>query len=81
LSRLGGPEASGHRHRYHDFFAYLFAGLGELLIGRILDVHHDASQVFLIVAAAGRVPRWRCSSAGEIPARRQSAHMEEPGEV
>ena len=35
-----------------NFFAYLFAGLGEPQIGGFMDTDHDTSLVFLIVAAA-----------------------------
>ena len=35
-----------------NFFAYLFAGLGEPLIGGVMDAHHNTSLVFVIVAVA-----------------------------
>lgn len=49
---LAGPKRAGTAIGIMNFFAYLFAGLGEPLIGRILDLNHDTSLVFLIVAAA-----------------------------
>lgn len=35
-----------------NFFSYLFAGLGEPLIGRILDKSGDTSEVFVVVMGA-----------------------------
>lgn len=49
---LAGPKRAGTAIGIMNFFAYLFAGLGEPLIGGILDVHRDTSLIFLIVAAA-----------------------------
>lgn len=51
------PDLVGHKRAgtaigVMNFFAYLFAGLGEPLIGKFMDTHHDTSLVFLIVAAA-----------------------------
>jgi OPA family glycerol-3-phosphate transporter-like MFS transporter len=51
------PDLVGHRRAgtaigVMNFFAYLFAGLGEALIGSFMDKHHDTSLVFLIVAAS-----------------------------
>src|SRR5690606_11721106 len=51
------PDLVGHKRAgtaigVMNFFAYLFAGLGEPLIGGFMDTHHDTSLVFLIVAAA-----------------------------
>jgi len=49
---LVGNKRSGTAVGIMNFFAYLFAGLGEPLIGGFMDTHHDTSLVFLIVAAA-----------------------------
>ncbi len=51
------PDLVGHRRAgtavgVMNFFAYLFAGLGEPLIGMAMDRHGDTSIIFLIVAAA-----------------------------
>lgn len=51
------PDLVGHKRAgtaigVMNFFAYLFAGLGEPVIGKFMDAHHDTSLVFLIVAAA-----------------------------
>lgn len=51
------PDLVGHKRAgtaigVMNFFAYLFAGLGEPLIGKFMDAHHDTSLVFLIVAIA-----------------------------
>lgn len=51
------PDLVGHKRAgtaigIMNFFAYLFAGLGEPLIGGFMDTHHDTSLVFLIVAGA-----------------------------
>ena len=51
------PDLVGHRRAgtavgIMNFFAYLFAGLGEPLIGNFLDAREDTTPVFLIVAAA-----------------------------
>jgi OPA family glycerol-3-phosphate transporter-like MFS transporter len=51
------PDLVGHKRAgtavgVMNFFAYLFAGLGEPLIGGFMDAHHDTSLVFLIVASA-----------------------------
>ncbi|MDP4022014.1 MFS transporter [Methylobacterium sp. NEAU 140] len=51
------PDLVGHKRAgtaigVMNFFAYLFAGLGEPLIGGFMDTHNDTSLVFLIVAAA-----------------------------
>jgi len=34
-----------------NFFAYLFAGLGEPMIGHFMDAHNQTSLVFLVAAA------------------------------
>lgn len=49
------PDLVGHKRAgtaigVMNFFAYLFAGLGEPLIGGFMDTHSDTSLVFLIVA-------------------------------
>jgi len=49
---LVGNKRAGTAVGIMNFFAYLFAGLGEPLIGGFMDTHHDTSLVFLIVAAA-----------------------------
>lgn len=54
------PDLVGHKRAgtavgVMNFFAYLFAGLGEPLIGSIIDTSHDTSLVFLIVAGASFV--------------------------
>lgn len=49
---LVGHKRAGTATGIMNFFAYLFAGLGEPLIGGFIDTHHDTSLVFLIVAAA-----------------------------
>lgn len=51
------PDLVGHKRAgtaigVMNFFAYLFAGLGEPLIGKFMDTHNDTSLVFLIVAIA-----------------------------
>lgn len=51
------PDLVGHKRAgtaigVMNFFAYLFAGLGEPLIGKFMDTHNDTSLVFLIVAVA-----------------------------
>lgn len=51
------PDLVGHKRAgtaigVMNFFAYLFAGLGEPLIGAYMDKHGDTSAVFLIVAVA-----------------------------
>lgn len=35
-----------------NFFAYFFAGLGEPLIGRVMDSNGDTEIIFLLVAIA-----------------------------
>jgi OPA family glycerol-3-phosphate transporter-like MFS transporter len=35
-----------------NFFAYLFAGLGEPLIGYLIESHHSTHMVFPVVAVA-----------------------------
>lgn len=50
------PDLVGHRRAgtatgVMNFFAYLFAGLGEPVIGRFMDTHNQTSLVFLVVAA------------------------------
>lgn len=47
-----GHKRAGTAIGIMNFFAYLFAGLGEPLIGSFLDARDDTSLVFLIVAAA-----------------------------
>ena len=49
---LVGRKRAGTATGVMNFFAYLFAGLGEPLIGSFMDTHHDTSLVFLMVAAA-----------------------------
>ncbi|MCM8732468.1 MFS transporter [Hephaestia sp. GCM10023244] len=49
---LVGNKRAGTAVGIMNFFAYLFAGLGEPLIGSFMDTHNDTSLVFLIVAAA-----------------------------
>jgi OPA family glycerol-3-phosphate transporter-like MFS transporter len=51
------PDLVGHKRAgtavgIMNFLAYLFAGLGEPLIGRFMDAHSDTSLVFPIVASA-----------------------------
>ena len=46
---LVGAKRSGTATGVMNFFSYLFAGLGEPLIGHVLDKSGDTSQVFLIV--------------------------------
>lgn len=51
------PDLVGHRRAgtavgVMNFFAYLFAGLGEPLIGKFMDAHNDTSIIFVIVAIA-----------------------------
>ena len=51
------PDLVGHRRAgtaigVMNFFAYLFAGLGEPIIGKVMDTYHDTSIVFLMVAGA-----------------------------
>jgi MFS transporter, OPA family, glycerol-3-phosphate transporter len=49
---LGGHQRAGTAIGVLDFFAYLFAGLGEPLIGGAMDKTSDTSIVFLVVAGA-----------------------------
>ena len=49
---LVGAKRAGTATGVMNFFSYLFAGLGEPLIGRILDHSGDTSQVFVVVTAA-----------------------------
>lgn len=49
---LFGSKRSGTATGVMNFFAYLFAGLGEPFIGHVLDKSGDTSQVFLIVTVA-----------------------------
>ncbi len=54
------PDLVGHKRAgtaigVMNFFAYLFAGLGEPLIGGYMDTHGDTSAVFLIVAIASAI--------------------------
>lgn len=54
------PDLVGHRRAGTatgciNFSAYLFAGLGEPLIGSIMDTHQDTASVFLVVAVASGV--------------------------
>lgn len=51
------PDLVGHKRAgtaigIMNFFAYLFAGLGEPIIGFFMDTHQDTSIIFLMVAAA-----------------------------
>jgi OPA family glycerol-3-phosphate transporter-like MFS transporter len=49
---LAGPQRAGTAVGIMNFFAYLFAGLAEPMIGSFLDARGDTSLIFLIVAAA-----------------------------
>ena len=49
---LVGSKRAGTATGVLNFFSYLFAGLAEPLIGRILDKSGDPSQIFVIVAIA-----------------------------
>ncbi len=49
---LVGAKRAGTATGVMNFFSYLFAGLGEPLIGRILDHSGDTSQVFVVVTTA-----------------------------
>lgn len=49
---LAGPRRAGTAVGIMNFFAYLFAGLAEPLIGSFLDAKGDTSLVFVIVAGA-----------------------------
>jgi OPA family glycerol-3-phosphate transporter-like MFS transporter len=49
---LVGSKRAGTATGVLNFFSYLFAGLAEPLIGRILDKSGDTSQIFVIVAIA-----------------------------
>jgi OPA family glycerol-3-phosphate transporter-like MFS transporter len=49
---LVGPKRAGTATGVLNFFSYLFAGIAEPLIGRILDKSGDTSQIFVIVAIA-----------------------------
>jgi len=54
------PDLVGHKRAgtaigIMNFFAYLFAGLGEPLIGRFIDTTGDTSLVFVIVAISSVV--------------------------
>ena len=46
---LVGAKRAGTATGVMDFFAYVFAGLGEPLIGHIMDRSGDTSQVFMVV--------------------------------
>jgi OPA family glycerol-3-phosphate transporter-like MFS transporter len=48
---LVGHKRAGTATGVMNFCAYLFAGLGEPLIGRFMDARGDTSLVFLVVAA------------------------------
>jgi len=48
---LVGHKRAGTATGVMNFCAYLFAGLGEPVIGHFMDARHDTSLVFLIVAA------------------------------
>jgi OPA family glycerol-3-phosphate transporter-like MFS transporter len=47
---LVGHKRAGTATGVMNFCAYLFAGLGEPIIGHFMDAHHDTSLVFLVVA-------------------------------
>ena len=49
---LLGPRRAGTGTGIMNTFAYLFAGLGEPFIGRVIDVSGDTSVVFVVVAVA-----------------------------
>jgi len=48
---LVGHKRAGTATGVMNFFAYLFAGLGEPMIGHFMDTHNQTSLVFLVVAA------------------------------
>lgn len=50
-----GSKRAGTAVGVMNFFAYLFAGLGEPYIGAFMDKHQDTSFIFIIVAAASAV--------------------------
>lgn len=47
---LVGHKRAGTATGVMNFFAYLFAGLGEPMIGHFMDKHNQTSLVFLVVA-------------------------------
>jgi OPA family glycerol-3-phosphate transporter-like MFS transporter len=49
---LVGNKRAGTAIGVMNFFAYLFAGLGEPIIGLFMDIHQNTSIIFLMVAAA-----------------------------
>lgn len=49
---LVGAKRAGTATGVMNFFSYLFAGLGEPLIGHMLDKYNDTSLVFVIVACS-----------------------------
>jgi OPA family glycerol-3-phosphate transporter-like MFS transporter len=49
---LVGAKRAGTATGVLNFFSYLFAGIAEPIIGRILDKSGDTSQIFVIVAFA-----------------------------
>ncbi|WGD48844.1 MFS transporter [Bradyrhizobium sp. CB1650] len=57
---LVGHKRAGTATGVMNFFAYLFAGLGEPMIGHFMDAHNQTSLVFLVVAA--------CAAASAIVA-------------
>jgi MFS transporter, OPA family, glycerol-3-phosphate transporter len=48
---LVGHKRAGTATGVMNFFAYLFAGLGEPMIGHFMDTHEQTALVFLVVAA------------------------------
>lgn len=48
---LVGHKRAGTATGVMNFCAYLFAGLGEPIIGHFMDTRNDTSLVFLVVAA------------------------------
>jgi len=49
---LLGKRFAGTGTGMMNFFAYLFAGLGEPLIGALIEHHHSTRMVFPVVATA-----------------------------
>ena len=62
---LLGSKRAGTGTGVMNSFAYAFAGLGEPLIGWIIDANDDTSLVFLVVAVA-----CVCSALVALPVRR-----------
>ncbi|MBB3941524.1 OPA family glycerol-3-phosphate transporter-like MFS transporter [Novosphingobium fluoreni] len=49
---LVGQHRAGTATGIMNCYAYVFAGLGEPLIGHLLDIYHDTGLIFVIVAVA-----------------------------